>query len=127
MPLTFDLTNVKAKTWEPDGTFDEEGNELGSRPKIVVCLIWTTMSIGLNKITEDNWEEFYTRMYMLKLDRSLLREDENGELTIPVSPLEVKDHIGLKTNARRMDKDEFLQHAYRVAENRTENKIEVSE
>jgi len=47
-------------------------------------------------------------------DRSLLRKDENGGYTVPISAQEVKDHIGLMTNASTLTKLQFLKRAYRV-------------
>ena len=47
-------------------------------------------------------------------DRSLLRRDKNGEFTVPISSQEVKDHIGLMTNASTLTKLQFLKRAYRI-------------
>jgi len=72
------------------------------------------MSIGMSSITEKNWKDFYTRMKLLGSDRSLLRRDENGGYTVPISAQEVKDHIGLMTNASTLTKLQFLKRAYRI-------------
>ena len=116
MPLNYDYSKVKesTKTWEPDGTFDDEGNPMGQMTEVLNSLIWTTMSIGMSSITEKNWKDFYTRMKLLGSDRSLLRRDENGGYTVPISAQEVKDHIGLMTNATTLTKLQFLKRAYRI-------------
>lgn len=117
MPLNYDYSKVKesTKTWEPDGTFDDEGNPMGHTTEVLNSLIWTTMSIGMSEITEKNWKDFYTRMKLLGSDRSLLRRDKDGNFTVPISAQEVKDHIGLMTNASTLTKAEFLKRAYYVA------------
>ena len=117
MPLNYDYSKVKesTKTWEPDGTFDDEGNPMGQMTEVLNSLIWTTMSIGMSSITEKNWKDFYTRMKLLGSDRSLLRRDKNGNFTVPISAQEVKDHIGVSTNASTLTKAEFLKRAYYVA------------
>ena len=117
MPLNYDYSKVKesTKTWEPDGTFDDEGNPMGQMTEVLNSLIWTTMSIGMDKITEKNWKDFYTRMKLLGSDRSLLRRDKDGNFTVPISAQEVKDHIGVSTNASTLTKAEFLKRAYYVA------------
>jgi len=112
MPLNFDYGKVKVKTWEPDGTFDKDGEPLGSLTQILDSLIWITMTVGMSSITEKNWKDFYTRMKLIGADRNLLRKDEDGNYTVPISAEEVRDHIGLMTNASTMTKAEFLKHAY---------------
>ena len=123
MPLNYDYSKVKesTKTWEPDGTFDDEGNPMGKMTEVLHTLIWTTMSVGMSSITEKNWKDFYTRMKLLGSDRSLLRRDENGGYTVPISAQEVKDHIGLMTNATTLTKLQFLKRAYRVVNGRVED------
>ena len=117
MALQYDYSKIKesTKTWEPDGTFDDEGEPLGQMTGVLNSLIWTTMSIGMSSITEKNWKDFYTRMKLLGSDRSLLRRDKDGNYTVPISSQEVKDHIGLMTNASTLTKREFLNRAYYVA------------
>ena len=121
MPLNYDYGKVKVKTWEPDGTFNKDGEPMGKMPDVLNSLIWITMSIGISSITEKNWEDFYTRMKLLGVDRNLLRIDENGSPTIPISAEDVRDHIGLMTNASTMTKSQFLKHAYEVASRETRN------
>ena len=120
MPLNYDYRKVKTTTWEPDGTFDKDGEPMGKMPDVLNSLIWITMSIGMNSITEKNWEDFYTRMKLLGVDRNLLRRDEDGNYTIPISAEDVRDHIGLHTNASSKTKTQFLKQAYEVASRETE-------
>ena len=121
MPLNYDYRKVKTTTWEPDGTFDKDGEPMGKMPDVLNSLIWITMSIGMNSITEKNWEDFYTRMKLLGVDRNLLRRDEDGNYTIPISAQDVRDHIGLHTNASSKTKTQFLKQAYEVASRETRN------
>jgi len=123
MPLNYDYSRVKesTKTWEPDGTFNKDGEPMGKMPEVLNSLIWITMSIGMNSITEKNWKDFYTRMKLLGADRNLLRIDEDGNYTIPISAKEVRDHIGLHTNASSLTKSAFLKHAYKVSSRETES------
>ena len=116
MPLHYDYSKIKesTKTWEPDENWDGEGEPLGYTTEVLNSLIWTTMSVGMDKISEKNWKDFYTRMKIMGKDRSLLRKDENGGYTVPISAQEVKDHIGLMTNATTLTKLQFLKRAYRV-------------
>tara|TARA_R110001606_G_scaffold371834_1_gene528731 strand:- start:665 stop:1060 length:396 start_codon:yes stop_codon:yes gene_type:complete len=121
MPLNYDYRKVKTTTWEPDGTFDKDGEPMGKMPDVLNSLIWITMSIGINSITEKTWKDFYTRMKLLGVDRNLLRRDEDGNYTIPISAQDVRDHIGLHTNASSKTKTQFLKQAYEVASRETRN------
>jgi len=121
MPLNYDYRKVKTTTWEPDGTFDKDGEPMGKMPDVLNSLIWITMSIGMNSITEKTWKDFYTRMKLLGVDRNLLRRDEDGNYTIPISAQDVRDHIGLHTNASSKTKTQFLKQAYEVASRETRN------
>tara|TARA_R100001377_G_scaffold62327_1_gene38189 strand:+ start:54 stop:455 length:402 start_codon:yes stop_codon:yes gene_type:complete len=120
MPLNYNYGKVKVKTWEADGTFDKDGEPLGRKPEVLESLIWITMSVGMNSITEKNWIDFYTRMKLLGVDRNLLRKDKDGNYTVPISAEEVKDHIGLVTNADTLTKAEFFKRVYKSVYNETE-------
>ena len=87
---------------------------MGYITQVLDHLIWACSSVGMSDITEDNWKDFYTRMKIMGKDRSLLRRDKNGGYTVPISAQEVKDHIGLTTNATRLTKLQFLKRTYRV-------------
>jgi len=108
MALHYDYSKIKesTKTWEPDENWDGDGEPLGQMTEVLNSLIWTTMSIGMSEITEKNWKDFYTRMKLLG---------------IPISSQEVKDHIGLMTNADTLTKLQFLKRAYRVAYDKVED------
>ena len=60
-------------------------------------------------------------MKLIGSDRSLLRKDKDGNFTVPISAQEVKDHIGLMTNATTLTKLQFLKRAYRVVNERVED------
>jgi len=123
MALHYDYSKIKesTKTWEPDENWDGDGEPLGQMTEVLHTLVWTTMSVGMSEITEKNWKDFYTRMKLLGSDRSLLRRDKDGNYTVPISAQEVKDHIGLMTNATTLTKLQFLKRAYRVVNGRVED------
>ena len=54
MSLNYDLCGVKAD-YKDDAVWP-----------ITSALIWGTMSVGLNAITEKNWEEFYARCHAIE-------------------------------------------------------------
>ena len=94
MALHYDLTDVKA---------DYKSDDVWPT---TYALIMGTMSVGLNSITENNWKEFYTRCYMIERIHGTWRYNSKGE-PITVKPEEVKEHIGLGTNASRYTNAEF--------------------
>jgi hypothetical protein len=85
MSLNWNIENVKAD-WKSDDVWP-----------ITDALIWATMSVGMNEITNSNWREFYSRAYMIQTIHGgwII---EKGKTRF-VTPQEVKDHIGLYTNA----------------------------
>ena len=85
MSLNWNIENVKAD-WKSDDVWP-----------ITDALIWATMSVGMNEITNSNWREFYSRAYMIQTIHGgwII---ENGKTRL-ATPKEVRDHIGLHTNA----------------------------
>jgi hypothetical protein len=61
-------------------------------------LIWLTMSIGIGRITKQNWKKFFNRAYAWQR----VREHD----TI-VTAQDVYDHIGLRTNASSLTDARF--------------------
>ncbi len=93
MSLNYDLTNVAAD-YKDDAVWP-----------ITNALIWGTMSVAMNEITEDNWEEFYTRCYMIETIHGSWLSFKNKSR--PITPEDVKSHIGLHTNANTLTKAKF--------------------
>jgi len=64
-------------------------------------LIYATMFLGMNGITEKNWQEFYFRMsFYERLNGGLRRKwDGEGSEEVVFTADEIKAHIGLGTNA----------------------------
>ena len=99
-----DITDWKTLCWEEDGTMNPVTN----------ALIWMTMSIGMNRITEANWTEFATRIHMLqKADGPWIEErktvdGEEKRSPRPITPLEINQHIGLHTKASPKTKTQFM-------------------
>lgn len=66
------------------------------------CLIWATMGIGMGRITEESYGEFWLRMNMIERLNGpyLSKRTADGESWEPrsVTLEEVKAHIGLGTN-----------------------------
>ena len=70
-------------------------------------LIFATMNVGLSSITEENWKEFYTRCKIAERIFGVWRYNDKNE-ECPIKPEEVKDHIGLITNASKYTNEEFM-------------------
>lgn len=59
-------------------------------------IIWTTVVLGMQNITEDNWKEFYLRLDYLH--RMTLRPVDYVDYSAVFTPKLIKDCIGLRTN-----------------------------
>ena len=101
MALTWDLTGIKDSKeicWIPSK--DEEGKfELSV---LTNTLIWATMLIGLDSITEKNSKEFHKRLIEFEVIHGAGMIIEDGEARQPTIE-EIKSHVGLKTNAVTME------------------------
>lgn len=96
MALTWKLTSItdyESVCWLPE----YEGSTYKTLNPVTEYLIFSTMSVGMGEITEANWEEFYAR--------EVLQWHVYGGLK--VTPEQVRQHIGLKTNASPITKAAF--------------------
>lgn len=63
---------------------------------ITEAIVWTTLSVGLQKITEKNAREFFARVRMVeRVFGTMLKAD--GE-DFPITPEHIERRIGLTTN-----------------------------
>lgn len=100
MALTWDLTGIKDSMelcWVP--TAEEDKVELGV---VTHTLIWASMLIGMNIITEKNSKEFHRRLIEFEVVHGAGMLIEDGEARQPTLE-EVQSHAGLKTNAVVME------------------------
>lgn len=103
MPLTWDATEVA----DYDNLTDDE---CVARE----ALIFATMGVGINHITEDNAREFYERVSFIEKVNGASRHGwEDGE-HVPVyfTPDEIRRFIGLRTNASVLTKAKFKTNVY---------------
>ena len=78
-------------------------NEDGTRrlSEVTNALVWSTIGVGIGEITEKNWREYAYRLdlYQTLFGPLLTQVDDDGKAKPrPLTPLEVRDHIGLHTN-----------------------------
>tara|TARA_B100000768_G_scaffold164044_1_gene165706 strand:+ start:445 stop:831 length:387 start_codon:yes stop_codon:yes gene_type:complete len=108
MSLNWDLTAVKDHRAV---CFKDhyEDNIKGDMKSGSYQLIELTMIVGINKITEANHDEFFTRLTMYENVRglSLWTTDDDGKRHSVLTADLVKDHIGLRTNASPKTKVQF--------------------
>ena len=93
MPLNYDLQNVEAD-------LDDKNVAMVSN-----ALVWGTLSIAMGKITKENWKEFYTRCHMIETIHGAWLRDKKGPR--PITPDDVKSHIGLRTNVVTVSNAKF--------------------
>lgn len=111
MPLNFDLSKIVDAS--PEGMqfvwpeYDAETNPAVSMNPKVESIIFATMSTGINKITEDNAVEFYSRYRIVCLAANRQPFFSVGD---------VHKAIGLKTNASSITPAAFKKHVYDIIE-----------
>jgi hypothetical protein len=68
-------------------------------------LIWNTMRVGINKITDKNFEKFYIRLAIIERTFGTLLQKDGQAIYTTLK--DVKDHIGMYTNVDNMSDSEF--------------------
>lgn len=74
---------------------------------VTKSIIFFTMAVDLGEITEKNWEEFYNRVYVWQKIYGPMFRHSDGKAVV-VSPEDVVNHIGMKTNVINRTKIQFL-------------------
>jgi hypothetical protein len=113
MSLDWNLTKIKNSDticWEKDENDNDKLNP------VTESLIWLTMGVGYGSITEDNASDFYSRVAMYeKLFGTMLSYWKDSEkISVPITPEDVNNHIGLSTN---VSKDTDASFRKRIVEN----------
>jgi hypothetical protein len=80
--MSLDWNISECENWEdlPKGTTE--------------CMVFMSMFVGINRITDLNWKEFAKRMHMWEAVNGPIRSDGEN-----MDPMVVRDYVGLWTNA----------------------------
>lgn len=128
MSLNWNLKKIKDHEklcWVP--CHEVKGNvRLNS---VTEVLIWLSLEIGLDEITEKNYKEFFIRVSLAeKLFGTYLFNPRDGDVhePRPITLEDIKSHIGLDTNASNMTKTAFhkrmIDRFYREADEKIKRK-----
>tara|TARA_Y100001937_G_scaffold74659_1_gene101601 strand:+ start:25 stop:438 length:414 start_codon:yes stop_codon:yes gene_type:complete len=101
MALTWDLRNVDL----PQETLyvKEDSGEEHLNP-ITWAIVWSTIFIGFNEITEKNLNDWHRRMKQLEISGMGLLGEKDSDVKRMPNLRELKLHIGLKTNGSLIKK-----------------------
>lgn len=132
MALSWDLTEIndsKTVCFLPD-KIDSDGTIHPDRVKmnpITEVLIWSTISVGISKITEKNYSDYYRRLRALEQAGIcfLQGKDEDGK-DISRNPdlNEVYLHMGLSTNATKITNAKFMRNLGETIYDRIKYQVE---
>ena len=102
MSLDYNLKNIPLairSNIEPTDTMDAKRGDR-TQASVTRALIFATMHIGMNEITATNYQEFYLRIkFYERLFEPLLSFNSEELQDARITIQDVKDHIGLSTNA----------------------------
>ena len=115
MALTWDLTKCKEDDTIPlwIKSEDEDGYRMNAVTEVIIFL---TLLVGINKITEKNVKEFYQRVKEFELatgNQGLIHNKQEGKDRMPTFT-EVERHIDLHTNATIMIKKKWNSNLVRI-------------
>ena len=101
MALSWDLRNVDL----PQETLyvKEDSGEEHLNP-ITWAIVWSTIFIGFNELTEKNLNEWHRRMKQLEISGMGLLGEKDSDVKRMPNLRELKLHIGLKTNGSLIKK-----------------------
>ena len=101
MALTWDLRNVDL----PQETLyvKEDSGEEHLNP-ITWSIVWSTIFIGFNELTEKNLSDWHRRMKQLEISGMGLLGEKDSDVKRMPNLRELKLHIGLKTNGSLIKK-----------------------
>jgi hypothetical protein len=105
MALHWDLGKIENRLEVCYYTIEANGEAAQYMKARTESLLFLTMLIGMNEITESNWREFYIRLNMYEQAiGAFFRKDGKAAY---YTPLMVQQHIGLGTNASKLTKTQF--------------------
>ena len=104
-----DIANYKELCWQATGEKNKDGDDTFRLNPVTDALVWATMTVGIPRITEKNWKEFFVRQGAVdhvcgpalsnrKTGKSMLTEEA------------IHAHIGLATNASTITAAKFLKN-----------------
>jgi len=108
MSLDFRLNEIvdyRTLCWRDDKTMNP----------VTENLIWATMNVGIGHIRADNVNEFFTRLQITEFvyGKSVYNPDTNKSLLTLEA---VTAHVGLSTNATRLNKRAFKEKMWQAVE-----------
>lgn len=113
MPLNYSIEDVEdyKELWYEIESGPEKG--MYRLNKVTEYLTYATMFVGIQKITEENYEKFYNRLVAYEKVAGKHLMENKGSEQVPkwiqrhIEKDEIERHIGLGTNASRMKPAEF--------------------
>lgn len=113
MSLNWSIENVKdhkSVCWLPTDETDEDGKPLFKLNPVTEAIIFSTMGVGIGRITEDNAGEFYARLFVTERVHGamLVKQGEPQYLTDE----DVRAHIGLTCNVAYESREAWAQKMF---------------
>ena len=101
--------------------------EDGKMKTVTDGLIWSTISVGIDRITKNNWRDYFIRLYSIECVLGPYRHKLKNKIRVEIfyTPEEVKAHIGLSTNASSKNKREFSEFLRKQLAEKAELKLKA--
>lgn len=112
MSLDYNLGGIKN---HKDVCFVGEGDEARMNP-VTESLIFTMLSIGMPKITDENVQEFFIRAQMVERIYGPPMNSASGPVSYSLD--NIRKHVGMSTNATEFSKAKFSSHIGRILRER---------
>ena len=115
MALTIDYSGVVDNDFcvIPEDERDRSGRWMNP---VTQALGFASMFIGIGEITQENAPEFYARLRAYELISGTMLQGPEGDR--PLTPDDVRRHVGLKMNVSKESEATFRKRLWEVAKDR---------
>ena len=130
MALTWDLVKIKFPDeytlWVDNPNPDHKEGQEQVMNAVTEMIIFLTMFVGINEITNSKYKDFYKRIRQFETvtGAGLLFHPETKESRMPTLE-EIKWHIGLRTNATPYTKHKWTTNLMRMLDETISKEDEV--
>lgn len=112
MALTWDVTNIVDHERVTTAPFTREGRKQWH--PATEALVWLSVHCGYSRITEENINEIADRIRVWETYIGATMMSSGGDLRVSLE--DIRDHVGLTTNASTLTKQQFWSKVRKIME-----------
>lgn len=117
MSLNFDFTGMIKRVGQQEferlttSPYPSEDGKAKWHP-VTNSLIWSSMTLSMGNISEDNVKEWAFRLRMLQLVGGDAPEFSDGDYKVWITEQDIRNHIGMHTNCTTKTREQWLKQQF---------------